>query len=255
MRLFCLDISPNDIDTTSAIIERHHDELAGIIVEPLQRLIPPRPGFLEELREITQHYEIPLIFDEIVTGFRFAYGRAQEYYGVVPDLCVLGKAVGGGFPLTAIAGREHLMSHFDSSSVGDSEHVLQRGTLSGNPVAAVAGLTTLEVLRREGTYEDLFETGRQLMDGLRRLLYEAEIPAQVAGVPHMFDVFFTDTEIRDYRSTLTGDKAMKGRFNRLLLEKSVFKGDTKFYVSTAHTQDDVDQALDAFTWAVDQLGG
>ena len=95
----------NDIETTSAIIERHHDDLAGVIVEPFQRVIPPKPGFLQGLREVTLHYEIPLIFDEIVTGFRFAYGGAQEYYGVTPDLCSLGKVVGGGYPLSAVAGR------------------------------------------------------------------------------------------------------------------------------------------------------
>ena len=94
----------NDIETTSAIIERYHDDLGGVIVEPFQRLLPPRPGFLEGLREVTERYEIPLIFDEVVTSFRFAYGGAQEFYGVVPDLCSLGKAVAGGFPLTAVGG-------------------------------------------------------------------------------------------------------------------------------------------------------
>ena len=245
----------NDIETTSAIIEQHHDELAGVIVEPLQRLIPPMPGFLEGLREVTEHYGIPLIFDEIVTGFRLAYGGAQEYYGVIPDLCVLGKAMGGGFALTAVAGRQEIMSHFDPALTERDRFVLQRGTLSGNPVAAVAGLATLNVLRREGTYDRLFETGRQLMDSLERLLNEAEIPAQVTGVPPMFDVFFTDAEITDYRSTLTGDEAMKSRFNQILLERGVFKGDTKLYVSTAHTQEDVSHTVDAFAEAIDQVSG
>ena len=123
----------NDIETTSAIIERHHDELAGVIVEPLQRLIPPSPGFLKGLAEVTRQYELPLIFDEIVTGFRLAYGGAQEYYGVIPDLCTLGKAVAGGFPLAAIAGREEIMDHFDANKVQAEEYVPQIGTLSGNP--------------------------------------------------------------------------------------------------------------------------
>ncbi len=243
----------NDIETTSAIIERHHDELAGVIVEPIQRLIPPASGFLEGLREITERFGIPLIFDEIVTNFRFAYGGAQEFYGVVPDLCVLGKALAGGFPLTAVAGRQELMSYFDPALT--DQFVLQRGTLSGNPVAAVAALATLNVLRREGTYDRLFETGRQLMDSLERLLKEAEIPAQVAGVPPMFDVFFTDAEITDYRSTLASDKAMKSRFNQLLRERGVFKGDTKLYVSTAHTQEDVTHTINAFASAIDELKG
>ena len=245
----------NDIDTTSAIIERHHDELAGVIVEPFQRLIPPRAGFLQGLRQVTELYEIPLIFDEIVTGFRFAYGGAQEYYGVTPDLCALGKAVAGGFALTAVAGRQEVMAHFDPAAAETGGFIPQVGTLSGNPVAAVAGLATLEVLKREGTYERLFAIGQQIMDALERLLNEAEIPAQVVGVAPLFDVFFTETEIIDYRSTLTADKQMLSRFNRLLLERGVFKGDSKYYISTAHSQDDVDLTIHAFASAIDELKG
>ncbi len=148
----------NDIETTAAIIERYHDEIAGVIVEPFQRLLAPLPGFLEGLRELTGEYEIPLIFDEVVTGFRFSYGGAQEYYGVTPDLCALGKAVGGGFPLTAVAGREEIMSGFDASSAGDG-FVLQVGTLSGNPVACAAGLATLEILREPGTVREALRHG------------------------------------------------------------------------------------------------
>ena len=245
----------NDIETTADIIGLHHDELAGIIVEPFQRLIPPKPGFLEGLREVTQQYEIPLIFDEVVTGFRFAYGGAQEYYGVTPDLCALGKAVAGGYPLTALAGREELMAHFDSETVEGEGFVPLIGTLSGNPVAAAAGLATLWILKREGTYERLFATGRRIKDALQRLLDEAEVPAQVVGIEPMFEVFFTETEIIDYRSTLSGDKQMLLRFNKLLLERGVFKGDSKYYVSTAHTQDDVDMTIEAFASAIDKLRG
>ena len=245
----------NDIERTSDIILQHHRELAGVIVEPFQRVIPPKPGFLEGLREVTERYEIPLIFDEVVTGFRFAYGGAQEYYGVTPDLCVLGKAVAGGFPLTAVAGREELMSHFDSVAVDKGAFMPQIGTLSGNPVAAVAGLATLKVLRREATYEKLFATGQQVKDGLQELLNEAEIPAQVVGVPPLFDVYFTDTAITDYRSTLASNRDMVKRLNELLLQRGVLKGDTKYYISTAHTQNDVNHTLNAFSSAIDELHG
>ena len=244
----------NDIETTSAIVERYHDEIAGVIVEPFQRLLTPLPGFLEGLRELTSQYGIPLIFDEVVTGFRFSYGGAQEYYGVTPDLCALGKAVGGGFPLTAVAGRGEIMSGFDASSAGDG-FVLQIGTLSGNPVASAAGLATLEILREPGTYEKLFATGQQLKDALQRLLNEAEIPAVVAGEAPLFEVFFTDGEIRDHRSTLLADKEMLHRFNSLLVERGVFKGDSKFYLSTVHTQRDVEETIEAFESAVDELRG
>ena len=245
----------NDIETTSSIIQRHHDELAAVIVEPFQRLIPPRPGFLQGLRDVTMQYEIPLIFDEIVTGFRFSYGGAQEYYGVTPDLCTLGKAVAGGFPLTAVAGRDDLMAHFDRSSVDADGFVPQVGTLSGNPVAAVAGLATLEILRREGTYERLFATGQQIRTALQRVLVEAEIPAQVVGEPPLFDVFFTEVEVTDHRSSLESDKGLQRRFNELLLQRGVLKGSSKYYVSTAHTQSDVDHTIEALTSAAEELVG
>ena len=245
----------NDLKTTSAIIERHHDELAGVIVEPFQRLLPPKPGFLEGLREVTRQYEVPLIFDEVVTGFRFSYGGAQEYYGVTPDLCTLGKALAGGFPLTAVAGRQEMMDHFDATATGGEGFLPQIGTLSGNPVAAVAGLATLEILRQPGTYDRLFATGQQLKDALQRLLNEAEIPAAVVGEAPLFDVFFTENEVTDYRSTLGSDREMLRRFNGLLLESGVLKGETKYYVSTAHTQEDVDQTVAAFASAVDELRG
>ena len=245
----------NDIETTSAIIERHHDELGGVIVEPFQRLLPPRPGFLEGLREVTARYEIPLIFDEVVTSFRFAYGGAQEYYGVVPDLCSLGKAVAGGFPLTAVGGREEIMAHFDASAVGPGEWMPQIGTLSGNPVAATAGLATVEILRRPGTYERMHAIGGAVKQALADSLSRAEIPARVVGEGVLFDVFFTEHDIVDYRSTLLADKGKLGAFNRLLRERGVFKGDSKFYLSTAHDEADVEATSAAIESAVDELVG
>jgi glutamate-1-semialdehyde 2,1-aminomutase len=120
----------NDLETVASLVREHRSELAGIIVEPIQRLIPPRPGFLEGLRKITGENGLLLIFDEVVTGFRFAYGGAQQYYGVTPDICTLGKAIGGGFPLAAIAGRADIMAHFDRGAVGEDAFLMQVGTLS-----------------------------------------------------------------------------------------------------------------------------
>ena len=111
------------------------------------------------MRKLTQDHGLILIFDEVVTGFRFAYGGAQAYYGVTPDICTLGKAIGGGFPLAAIAGRADIMAHFDKGKVGEDKFMVQIGTLSGNPIAAVAGLKTLEILKRPGAYEQIFKTG------------------------------------------------------------------------------------------------
>ena len=243
----------NDLETTTAIIDRHGDEIAGVIVEPFQRVIPPAPGFLEGLREATRHHRIPLIFDEIVTGFRFAYGGAQEYYGVTPDLCTLGKAVAGGFPLSAVAGRSEIMEHFDSGRVSKEEHLMQVGTLSGNPVAAAAGLATLQVLKEEGVYERLFATGRRIRDAIQAEIDRAEIPAQVVGEDPLFDVYFTDEEIVDYRSTTTADKEKSLRLTKLLLEHGVFKGETKYYVSTAHDESDVKLTANAFASALEEL--
>jgi len=243
----------NDADAVAGLVRDHKDELAGIIVEPFQRIIPPAPGFLAALRKITADNGVPLIFDEVVTGFRLAYGGAQEYYGVEPDLCTLGKVIGGGFPLAAIAGRAEIMAHFDKSKVGDENFLVQIGTLSGNPVAAAAGLATMEILRRPGAYEQIHATGRQLMQALGGLLQRAGIPAQITGEPPLFDVVFTDQPIRDYRSTLTGDAELMRRFNALLRERGILKGESKYYVSLAHTSEDVRFTIAAWESAINAL--
>ena len=244
----------NDLETTTAIIEKHHDELGGVIVEPMQRLLPPKEGFLQGLREVTAQYEIPLIFDEVVTGFRLSYGGAQQYYGVTPDLCTLGKAVAGGYPLTAVAGRDELMAHFDPNSVSRESLMPQIGTLNGNPIAAAAGLATLNILRREGTYEKTFATGQAIKDALQERLDLAEIPAKVVGEPVLFDVFFTEDEMENYRDTQKADGAKLRDLNRLLRQRGVFKGDSKYYVSTVHDEDDVEATISAFESAIDELG-
>ena len=236
----------NNIEMTSLIIEEHHDEIAGVIVEPLQRFIPPAPGFLQGLRNVTQHFEIPLIFDEIVTGFRLSYGGAQEYYHVTPDLCTLGKALGGGFPLTAVAGKTEFMEYFDSNSVDSYNYLPQVGTLSGNPVACAAGLATLSVLRQENPYKNLFQKGKMLMQGLQNTFDDAQIPVRVVGEPVLFDVLFTDAEVYDYRSSLNGNAKLLSRFNQLLLDNGVLKGAIKFYISTQHSHKDIKVTTNIF---------
>ncbi len=243
----------NDIETAVSLIREHKDELAGVIVEPFQRLIKPEPGFLEALREATTECGIALIFDEVVTCFRLAYGGAQAYYGVVPDLCAMGKVIGGGFPLAAIGGREEYMAHFDKSQVAENEFLIQLGTLSGNPVAAAAGLATLNVLKQPGAYEKIHGNGQALMDGLTELFAKTGTHAKVVGEAPLFDVFFTDGNVRDYRSMVASDRDMILRLNRLIRQRGVFKGDSKFYVSLAHTDDDIALTLDAFADALEEL--
>jgi len=240
----------NDAGLADDIIREHQNDLAAVIVEPFQRLLPPKPGFLQALRAVTEECGIPLIFDEIVTGYRFAFGGAQEYYGVIPDICTLGKIVAGGFPLAAVCGRADIMRHFDRGQMGD-DVLPQIGTLSGNPVASTAGLATLAVLRRPGTYEAVFATGRRLMDGLSDMVRQAGLPAQVIGEPVLFDLIFATGEVSDYRAGLRQDVDALHRFNKALREQGVLKGDTKFYVSTAHDEADVEKTLAAFAGAVE----
>lgn len=240
----------NDADMAESLVREHHDELGGVIVEPFQRLLPPKPGFLQRLRKVTEEFGIPLIFDEVVTGFRFAYGGAQEYYGVTPDICTLGKIIGGGFPLAAIAGREDIMALFDRAAAGEDRYLMQIGTLSGNPVAAAAGLASLAVLRRPGTYEKVFATGRALMDGMRHILKDSGLPAQLVGEPVLFDVFFAAAAPHDYRGVLHADAERARRVNRALRAHGVLKGESKYYVSLAHDERDVADTLAAFAAAI-----
>lgn len=243
----------NDIDTARRMIAEHADELGGVIVEPFQRLIPPVPGFLEALREETTRHGIPLIFDEVVTGFRFSRGGAQELYGVTPDLCTMGKIIGGGFPLAAIGGSAEIMAHFDKSIVGEEGFTFQVGTLSGNPVAAVAGLATLDVLGRPGAYERVYETGRTIMAALEENFARVGIAAKVVGQPTLFDVVFTANEVRNYRDVVAGDAGMLARFNKLMRARGILKPDSKFYISWAHDADDIAQTVDAIRSSADAL--
>ncbi|MBR0673021.1 aspartate aminotransferase family protein [Neoroseomonas soli] len=243
----------NDIEAAVRLIEARAEEIGGVILEPFQRLIPPAPGFLQAIRDVTARLGIPLIFDEVVTGFRFAYGGAQALYGVTPDICTLGKIIGGGFPLAAVAGKAEIMKHFDRAAVDEDGFLTQIGTLSGNPVAAVAGLATLEVLRAPGTYDAVFATGRSLMDGLSKLIAEAGIPAQILGEPVLFDVVYAEGQLRDYRALLRQDAAMQKHVNGVLRQEGILKGDSKYYLSTAHTAADIARTLEAFRAALASL--
>lgn len=239
----------NDPDYIRSLLAEHGSDVAAIIVEPLQRIIPPAPGFLNLLRQEADRHGILLIFDEIVTGFRLAYGGAQEAYGVVPDICTLGKIIGGGFPLAAIAGRAEIMAHFDKSAVGAEKWLMQLGTLSGNPVAAVAGLKTMEILRRDGQYARLRANGRRLMQMASEALEAAGIAHRVVGDPTLFEIVFTEAPVRDYRDVLAADGAAAALFNRVLFENGVFKSPGKTYPSLALTEADFDLVEAAYAKA------
>ncbi|MCO5126296.1 MAG: aminotransferase class III-fold pyridoxal phosphate-dependent enzyme [Rhodobacteraceae bacterium] len=243
----------NDADYIEGLLKEHGDEVAGIIVEPLQRIIPPAPGFLQSVRALCDRYGIVLIFDEVVTGFRFAYGGAQEVYGVTPDLCTLGKIIGGGFPLAAVAGRKTIMDHFDKAIVGADRWLMMLGTLSGNPVAAFAGLKTMEILRRDGAFDTLRANGARLMAMFDRHLSAAGIAHRVVGHPTLFDVVFTDRDVRTYRDVQAADAAKNAKFNAALRENGVFKSPGKVYPSLALTEADfalTDAAIEKATAAI-----
>jgi len=243
----------NDIEFARQIIAEYGDQLACVIVEPLQRIIPPVPGFLEALREETKKYGIVLIFDEIVTGYRLAYGGGQEAYGVVPDLCTLGKIIGGGFPLAAIAGSTDIMAHFDKARVGEEGFTTQIGTLSGNPVASVAGLKTLEILKRPGTYEAIIQKGETLMAAITENLNRVGVEHQIVGEPCLFDVIFSDNRIRDYRGILSGNSDLQKSYNASMRKCGVLKADAKMYISTTLSDEDIDQTISAIKYAADHL--
>ncbi len=229
----------NNIEFATNFLFEHADEIAGVLVEPMQRTIPPAKGFLETLQQVCKKYGIVLIFDEIVTGFRLAYGGAQEKFDVVPDLCTLGKIIGGGLPLSAVTGRAEIMSHFDANIVQKKDYLMQIGTLSGNPLATSAGLKTLEILRRPKQYEKLQHTGEAVMQLFHKHLNAAEIPHQITGVPVLFDIVFQSNSISNYRdmSGVDGNKAKM--FNLELRDNGVMKALNKFYTSLALNDEDI----------------
>lgn len=239
----------NDLAAVEALLNEHKD-VAAIIAEPLQRIIPAEPGYLQGLRDLCDKHSVLLIFDEIVTGFRLAYGGAQERYGVTPDICTLGKIIGGGFPLAALGASAEIMQHFDKSVVGSDKWLMQLGTLSGNPVAAAAGLKTMEVLRRKGSYDKLRAIGKSLQDMQSDVLTKAGVPHQICGDETLFDIFFTKAACRDYRSAKHDDPAQNAAYNTTLRKNGIFKSPGKLYPSLAVTEADLEHTKDAVLKAV-----
>ena len=196
-----------------------------------------------------------MIFDEIVTGFRLAYGGAQEAYGVTPDICTMGKIIGGGFPLAALGASAEIMAHFDVSRVGADKWLMQLGTLSGNPVASAAGLKTMEVLKRDGQYDKLRQIGTELQDMQSKALSEHGIDHQICGDPTLFDIWFTDQACTNYRNARHKDPAKNIKYNKVLRENGVFKAPSKLYPSLAVTEADLDLTREAVHKAVAVLAG
>jgi glutamate-1-semialdehyde 2,1-aminomutase len=241
-----LTLAFNDLEAVRDLFRARGDDIAAVIVEPVagnMGVVPPAPGFLEGLREATARHGTVLIFDEVITGFRVAYGGAQARYGVRPDLTCLGKIIGGGLPVGAYGGRRDLMGH-----VAPLGGVYQAGTLSGNPLAVAAGLATLRALRAGDPYGRLEQLGARLEEGLRRGAAKAAVPVRVNRVGSMLTAFFTGAPVTDYASARRADTARYARYFHAMLERGVYLAPSQFeaaFVSLAHTDADIEQAAHA----------
>ena len=246
----------NDLETAGRIIAEHADDLAAVIIEPLQRSIVPQPGFLQGIRQITRDHGIPLMLDEVVTGFRLAPGGAQEYYAVECDIASYGKAVSGGHPLAAIAGRADIMALCDPRTAKQPNYVQISGTLSGNPVAATAGLATLDVLAQPGTYARLRKVGDSVRNGLVEIGKRVGLPLQAPGEASVFQPLISEHAVTDARSLAKGDLKATFAFGvELVREGILMNPGSKMYVSTVHDEADVARTLDAAERALRRIKG
>ena len=242
----------NDVNSVQRLFDSHPGEIAAVILEPVAAnmgVVPPAPGFLEGLRRLTTGHDALLIFDEVITGFRVAYGGAQTLYGVTPDLTCLGKIIGGGLPVGAYGGRRDVMEVV--APLGD---MYQAGTLSGNPLAVTAGIATLKALARPGAYEGLESAASaRLADGLAAAALKAEVPLTINRVGSIMTAFFNDGPVEGWDSVAASDRERYAAFFHLMLERGVYLAPSPFeaaFISPAHTQEDIDATLEAAEYAL-----
>jgi glutamate-1-semialdehyde 2,1-aminomutase len=244
----------NDLEAVKTLFAENPEQIAGVILEPVvgnAGFIPPDAGFLEGLREITRENGALLVFDEVMTGFRIAYGGAQQKFGITPDLTTLGKVIGGGLPVGAYGGRKDIMS-----MVAPAGPMYQAGTLSGNPLAMTAGIKTLELLQKPGNYEYLEKITKKLADGLLQIAKETGHEACGGSISAMFGLFFTAGPVHNYEDAKKCDTAKFGRFHRGMLEQGVYLAPSQFeagFTSLAHTEEDIDRTLAAAKTVMSQL--
>lgn len=236
----------NDLSAVISLFAQYPEQIAAVIVEPVagnMGLVLPQPGFLEGLRRITQEHGALLIFDEVMTGFRVAYGGAQTIYGIATDLTCLGKVIGGGLPVAAYGGSSEIMQH-----VAPAGTMYQAGTLSGNPLAMVAGIATLRQLQMPGTYERLSEMSNTVAEGIEREATEAGIALRATSVGSMWGIFFTGRPVTAYASAKRCDTNLYARFFHGMLERGVYLAPSQFeaaFVSTQHGAAEVERTLEA----------
>jgi len=241
-----LTVSYNDLAAVREAASREGEQIACIIVEPVagnMGCVPPEPGFLEGLRQVCDQYGIVLIFDEVMTGFRVAYGGAQQLYKIKPDLTCLGKVIGGGLPVGAFGGRREIME-----KIAPLGPIYQAGTLSGNPLAMTAGIETLKLLSKAGVYKTLEKLSAELEAGLKDAAKEAGISTTFNRVGSMFTAFFTNQKVKDFAGAKTSDTAKFGSFFRSMLANGVNLAPSQFeaaFLSLAHTRADISKTVEA----------
>jgi len=237
----------NDVDALERLVTAHAHELAAVIIEPIQRIISPRPGYLKKVREITARHGVLMILDEVVTGFRYGLGGAQAYFDVKPDLATYGKIIGGGLPVGAVAGRADILDQADPGQKGQAGYVYQNGTLQGNPLGCAAALATIGVLEEPGFYDRLFGIAERLRRGLQQVFDRHRMGVIVFGDGPMWHFLFTDRVPENYRDILASDTKRLVRFDVELIRQGIFvlPGNRRF-VSIAHTDRDLDETFDAF---------
>lgn len=237
----------NDLDSVRALMEQADGQTAAVIVEAVganMGVVPPKKGFLEGLRKLCDEYGALLIFDEVITGFRLAFGGAAEYFGVTPDLVTYGKIIGAGMPVGAYGGRREIMELV--SPVGK---VYQAGTLSGNPIAMAAGLTQLKYLyEHQEIYKDLEKKGERLYGGIEKILKEKNLPYHINHISSLGSLFFTEQEVVDYTSAKSSDTKAFSEYFKGMLEQGIHMAPSQFeamFLSVAHTDEIIDQTLEA----------
>jgi glutamate-1-semialdehyde 2,1-aminomutase len=236
----------NDLTAVEEAFAAYPDEIAGVIVEPVggnMGVVPPQDGFLEGLRQVTEEHDALLIFDEVMTGFRVAYGGAQALYGIEPDLTTLGKVIGGGLPVGAYAGKREVME-----TVAPAGPMYQAGTLSGNPLAMTAGVETLKVLKQPGVFQEIEQKAAELAAGIGKAAQEADVAVFQTRVGTMFSTFFTSEPVINYQTAKASNTDHFNRYFHAMIERGVYIAPSQFeagFISLAHSGEDIDRTVEA----------
>ncbi len=250
-----ISIPYNDVDVLEKTLRERSADIACVIVEPVagnMGCVPPASGFLEALRRLTAELDIVLVFDEVITGFRLSYGGAQEFFGISPDLCCLGKIIGGGLPVGAYGGKQEIMD-----CIAPDGDVYQAGTLSGNPLAMAAGIAALKILQEPGFYNRLNEKAEKYGTALKEIADRAGLPVQLNRVGSLLTSFFTEDTVYDFTSAMKADSSRYAVHYRQMLSRGIYLAPSQFevaFISAAHTQEQLDTALEVTEWSFKKIG-